>query len=125
MIRIVIGGQIAKREIAKIVRQILGKEVTVDIQSDFAAAMAVKDGKYDYYLGACNTGGGGALAMAIAMLGTKKCLTVAMPGKILTATEIAAAVQDGKQAFGFTTQHLDTILLVLLNAIKTHEESRP
>lgn len=122
MIRIVIGGQIEKQLIAKTVRHIMGEDkVRVDIMGDFAAAMAVKDGKYDYYLGACNTGGGGALAMAIALLGYGKCQTLAMPSKLLSAEEIAAAVQKGKKAFGFTTQHLDKILPPLIAAIAAQE----
>ena len=44
--------------------------------------MAIKTGAADFYLGACNTGGGGALAMAIALLGMGQCATVSMPGNI-------------------------------------------
>jgi len=121
MIRIVIGGQIEKQIIAKTVREMLGEEAKVDIKGDFDGAMAVKDGRYDYYLGACNTGGGGALAMAIALLGHNKCITLAMPGKLLSDEEIGAAVQEGKIAFGFTTRHLDRILPCLIAAIKRKE----
>ena len=62
MVRIVVGGQINKREIADFTCQFLGDKATVDVKGDLDAAMAMKAGQYDYYIGACNTGGGGALA---------------------------------------------------------------
>ena len=74
-------------------------------------------GKFDYYVGACNTGGGGALAMAMALLGPDKCQTISMPGKILSDADIKAAVDSGKIAFGFTAQHLENVLPVWLKAI--------
>ena len=69
MVRIVVGGQINKREIADFTCQFLGDKATVDVKGDLDAAMAMKAGQYDYYIGACNTGGGGALALALSLLG--------------------------------------------------------
>ena len=63
--------------------------------------MAMKAGQFDYYIGACNTGGGGALAMAMALLGAGACKTISMPGKILSDEEIIQAVNEGKTAFWF------------------------
>ncbi|WP_245737383.1 DUF2620 family protein [Xenorhabdus japonica] len=62
--------------------------------------MAIKNGEADYYLGACNTGGGGALAIAIALIGLDQCATISMPGKILSDEEIITHVKAGKKAFG-------------------------
>ena len=81
--RIVVGGQIDKENVAKILKEEFS-DAQIDIKSDIDAAMEMKLGNYDYYFGACNTGGGGALAMAIAILGANICLTVASPGTILT-----------------------------------------
>ena len=81
--------------------------------------MATKAGQYVYYIGACITGGGGALAMAIALLGAVKCATISMPGKIIPDEEIVQAVESGKIAFGFTAQHMEEVLPVLLTAIMT------
>ena len=83
--------------------------------------MGMKNGKYDYYVGACNTGGGGALAMALAMLGAKACATISMPGQIKSDQEIREEVKNGKKAFGFTAQHKEAVLPVLMQAIKDHE----
>lgn len=112
--KIVVGGQFDKQKIADLVSSIGGKEISVSILGDIQAAMEVKNGNADYYIGACNTGGGGALAMAIAILGMNGCATLSMPGSIKSDDEIAAEVAAGKKAFGFTAQHLDAIVPVLM-----------
>jgi len=117
MLKIVVGGQISKGEIAELTKKILQDLAEVEIKGDLEAANAVKSGQFDYYIGACNTGGGGALALAIALLGANKCMTISMPGKILPDEEIVKAVKDGKLAFGFTSQHFEQVLPVLLPAL--------
>lgn len=117
MIRIVVGGQINKQEICAFARKFLGDRATVDVKNDLDAAMAMKSGQYDYYIGACNTGGGGALALAMALLGAPLCQTISMPGRISPDADIIAAVKAGKKAFGFTAQHAEQVLPVLLGAI--------
>ena len=99
--KIVVGGQIDKENVASILREKFPNDLVV-IESDIDAAMNTKMGKYDYYFGACNTGGGGALAMAIAILGANKCLTVSSPGHNLKENEIKQGIENGKIAFGFT-----------------------
>ncbi len=118
MLRIVVGGQINKQEICAFTKKFLGDEAVVDIKSDLDAVMAMKAGQYDYYIGACNTGGGGALAMALALLGAQNCATLSMPGKILSDEEIISAAKSGKKAFGFTAQHAEMVLPVLLKALR-------
>jgi len=117
MLRVVVGGQINKEEIAEFTRSFLKDQAIVDVKGDLDAAMALKGGQYDYYIGACNTGGGGALAMAIALVGAEHCATISMPGKIFPDDEIIQAVEAGKTAFGFTAQHAENVLPVLLEAI--------
>ena len=75
--KIVVGGQIDKENVAEIIKKYI-PEAEIIIKSDIDAAMDVKMGNVDYYFGACNTGGGGALAMAIAIAGADKCATLAM-----------------------------------------------
>lgn len=117
MKKIVIGGQIDKEKLAEVVRKIAGEKASVTIKSDIEAAMDVKIGMADIYLGACNTGGGGALAMAIALLGANNCATVSMPGNIKSDVEIVAEVNAGKKAFGFTAQHIEQVVPVILKEI--------
>ncbi|MCI6272577.1 MAG: DUF2620 domain-containing protein [Erysipelotrichaceae bacterium] len=117
MIRIVVGGQIDKQEIAKDILNLAKDKVSVDIKSDLDAAMAMKNNQYDYYIGACNTGGGGALAMAIALLGNDLCSTVSMPGNIKDESFIKSEFEKGKKAFGFTAQHREKVLPTIINEI--------
>lgn len=101
--KIVVGGQIDKEKVKEILEKKLSntENLVIDIKSDIEAAMLVKQGQYDYYFGACNTGGG-ALAMAIALLGADKCLTVAMPGNVISEEKVKEGIEKGKIAFGFT-----------------------
>ena len=118
MLRIVVGGQIMKSEIFDFIEKYYGKgNVELAVKNDLDADMAMKAGQFDYYIGACNTGGGGALAMAIALLGPSKCQTISMPGKIFSDEDIKKAVDSGRIAFGFTAQHMENVLPVWLKAI--------
>lgn len=118
MLRIVVGGQIMKSEIFDFIEKYYGKgNVELAVKNDLDAVMAMKAGQFDYYIGACNTGGGGALAMAIALLGPSKCQTISMPGKIFSDEDIKKAVDSGRIAFGFTAQHMENVLPVWLKAI--------
>ena len=117
MKRMVIGGQIDKDEVKKMVLQYASSEDVVEVKSDLDAAMAIKTGTADYYIGACNTGGGGALAMALALLGTNNCVTVSMPGKVMSESEIRENVRNGKKAFGFTAQHKSAVIPIIMDEL--------
>ncbi len=117
MIKFVIGGQVEKQKIADLVKEIGGDKVEVQIKGDLQAASDMKAGKADYYLGACHTGGGGALSMAIALLTGDKCATVSMPGKAPKEEEIIKAVAEGKIAFGFTGDHYEKAVSVIVKEI--------
>ena len=117
MKKIVVGGQIDKEEVKALVIQYGLPEYTVDVKSDFDAAMAMNTGAADYYIGACNTGGGGALAMALALLGRDNCVTVSMPGKIMPEEEIRESVRSGKKAFGFTAQYKNDVVPIIMDEL--------
>ncbi|MEK6456135.1 DUF2620 domain-containing protein [Caldifermentibacillus hisashii] len=117
MIRIVIGGQLNKKAIESQVKKLGGNQIEVMVKSDLDAVMTVKNNKADYYIGACETGSGGALAMAIALLGKDKCVTLASPSKSKNKEEIEKEVNEGKIAFGFTAPSTKNILNVLIPAI--------
>jgi hypothetical protein len=113
-VKIVVGGQIDKQKITDLIEASGGGKAEARILSDIDAAMAVKNGDADYYFGSCNTGGGGALAMAIAILGMHNCAVLSMPGTIKSDAEISNEVKAGKKAFGFTAQHIETIVPSLM-----------
>ena len=115
--KIVVGGQIDKENVAEIIKKYI-PEAEITIKSDIDAAIDVKMGNVDYYFGACNTGGGGALAMVIAIAGADKCATLAMPGNILEEEKIRDEVKAGKVAFGFTPQSAEQIIKIVAEYIK-------
>ncbi len=111
--KIVVGGQIDKQEIYKLMVDNIDQKFEIEVKSDLDAAMDLQQGKADYYIGACNTGGGGALAMAMALAGGDKCVTLSMPGKVMSKEEIVKEINSGKKAFGFTAQDKNFIVPIL------------
>jgi hypothetical protein len=121
MIRIAVGGAIDRGSVVSAVKKVGGDGVEVKEMSDIEAAMAVKKGQADYYLGACATGGGGALAMAMVLLGAQKCATVSMPGRPPQEEAVIKAIGQGKVAFGFTNDHIDKAVPMILHAIQNEK----
>lgn len=117
MVRIVVGGQLAKQEIAAEVKKAGGDQVQVTVKGDIEAVMDIQSGSADYYLGACETGGGGSLGMAIALCGYGKCQTVASPGSSMSDAQIADAVKKGKKCFGMVPQSVPTVVPALVKAM--------
>lgn len=115
--KIVVGGAVEKQAVADLIKEIGGDKVEVVVMSDVQAAMAIKTKTADYYFGACHTGGGGALSMAIALLTKSLCATVSMPGRPPKEEEVKKEVADGKVAFGFTADHISTAVPMILNEI--------
>lgn len=116
--KVVVGGQVDKKEVAALVKEHGPTEIEITVKSDVEAAMAIKTGAADYYVGACHTGGGGALAMAIAIIGKDQCETVSMPGRKPDEAQIREAVNTGKRAFGFTADHKETVVPMIMKVIK-------
>lgn len=117
MVRIVVGGQLAKEEIVMQVKKCGGDRVQVTQKADVQAAMDVQSGAADFYIGACQTGGGGSLGMAIALCGYSRCVTVASPSKYMSELEIASAVKSGKKCFGMVVEGIATVVPALVEAM--------
>ncbi|MFJ7727490.1 DUF2620 domain-containing protein [Neobacillus sp. NPDC097160] len=121
MLRIVVGG-LKKDIIERSAKAAGGEHVLVTVTSDFDAAKKVKAGDADYYFGACNSGGGAALSVAIGILGYGKCSTVAKNGKKPNPQEIEKLVNDGKIAFGMAVESIEEAVPVIVNSLlKKHE----
>lgn len=116
MIKINVGGLAAKEVVDK-VAEVSKDLVTARAVADIVGVREVAQGKADYYFGACATGGGGALSMAIAILGYNNCFTVCTAGKSPKEDEIQEAVRSGKKAFGFTCDHVDSAVPMIIKAI--------
>jgi hypothetical protein len=113
--KFVVGGQMDKKVLADLLKKHSDAEVV--IMSDIEATMAMKSGQADYYFGCCATGAGGALGIALGLLGKDKCFTVSMAGKVLSQEEISAGVNAGKVAFGFVNYDAEKMIPMLLKAI--------
>jgi hypothetical protein len=109
--KIVIGGQMGKNEIKQIVLETAGADTQVEIKDDISAAMDIKSGNADLYLGACMTGGGGALAMAIAILGYGNCQALSSDDENV----IKEAIRKGVKAFGFTPTLAKSVIPLILS----------
>jgi hypothetical protein len=116
MIRIVVAGMCAN-EICRLATELGGEQVEVLETLDINGAREVAQGQADYYFGACATGAGGALAMAIAILGFERCFTASMAGRPPQPAQIRQAIASGKCAFGFTVDHIELVVPILLAAI--------
>ncbi len=115
--KIVIGGQMDKKLIAKQVEELVGDKAVVEVKSDIEGTIAIQTKQADYYLGACSTGAGGALGIATGLLGMEKCVSVSTPGKTMTQDEINAEVAKGKVAFGFVNYDAEKVVPMIIKAI--------
>ncbi|MBW4844205.1 MAG: DUF2620 domain-containing protein [Lachnospiraceae bacterium] len=118
MMKIAIGGQLNKNEIKEEILKNSTKEVFVEIFTDTDAAAKVKSGEFDYYVGACQSGAGGALGMAYALIGREKCVTIAMAGIKPKQNKVDQAVKNGAKAFGFTNDQVDNAIPMLIAALE-------
>ncbi|MBL0701747.1 MAG: DUF2620 domain-containing protein [Spiroplasma sp.] len=115
---VVVGGQMDKREVLAIVEKLKRPEDTVVVKSDLDATLMIQAREADIYVGACNTGGGGALAMAISILGIQNCVSISMPGNIMSNEQIKKEVSAGKVAFGFVASDKEKVLPVLFKFLQ-------
>lgn len=116
MVKIAIGGQLNKNEIRDAILEI-NRDIIVEIFTDTDAAFKVKNEEFDYYVGACQSGAGGALGMAYALIGRDKCATIAMAGIQPTQERVDKAVSGGAKAFGFTNDQADNAIPMLLKSL--------
>ena len=94
-----------------------GDALDVRLMSDIDAVRALQLGDIEYYLGACLSGAGGALALATALLGPTQAIRVSGLGEAPDPTRIADAVARGYRAFGMANAHIDVVVPVLIRAI--------
>ena len=117
MIKIAIGGQLNKGEIQDLIDTYSKGVIVADIFSDMDAAVKVKNGEYDHYVGACQSGAGGALGMAYAILTREKCETIAMAGIPPKKDKVQVAMDRGVIAWGFTNDQADNALKILIEIL--------
>lgn len=87
------------------------------ILNDMDAAMKVKSGQLDYYIGCCNTGAGAALSMAIAIIGFAQSCTIAKPAIKAKEDEVEKFIGEGKVAFGLSVEHVEHAIPLLISRL--------
>ena len=117
MINLVVGGQMDKQSIASFLQARYPDQLSLKIASDIEGALAIQNGTADYYVGSCATGAGGALGIALALLGPSICVTLTRPGHVSSPEEIRQHVADGKMAFGFVNNVAEKVLPILIDAL--------
>lgn len=70
--------------------------------------MKVKNGSFDYYPGACQSG-----AMAYALIGRDKCATIANALTQPSEANISQLIDQGKKAFSFTNDRVENSVKAL------------
>ncbi|MGY4688733.1 DUF2620 domain-containing protein [Salibacterium sp. K-3] len=116
MIRFVIGG-LEKNQIKHEIEKAGGDQVEAVVSTDFEGAKKIKAGEADYYIGACNSGGGAALSVVIGILGYSNCSTVAKAGGRPKQETIEKLVKEGKLAFGTAVESVDTAVPMIVEEI--------
>lgn len=114
MTKILTGG-VGKSEVAGAVTGLGLPGVEVVVSNDMDAALALRAGQADYFLGTCHTGAGASLGVLVGLMGSAACHTFgrAVPG----AEQIEALLDEGKRVFGFALDQLDAVTPALARAI--------
>jgi hypothetical protein len=102
---------ISGKEVAELLSRSGDIEPVVEV--DIQATQMLADGDLDYIVGVCESGGGAALAIPIAMLGADKCINLSKMGRSASAEEIATSLREGRRAFGLARDHLGGLVPVL------------
>lgn len=121
MIPLSVAGQMDKQMIANMVERLAPGKFVITVQSDLDGALAIQSGAAKYYVGACATGAGGALGLALGLLGPSVCVSISTPGGVMDDEQIRQQVRDGKKAFGFVNDHAERVLPSLLDEMIKQE----
>ncbi|OON76391.1 DUF2620 domain-containing protein [Streptomyces tsukubensis] len=114
MTKILTGG-VGKIEAAGAVKALGIDAIEVAVSSDMDAAMKLRAGQADYYLGTCHTGAGASLGVLLGLMGSQACHTFGR--SVPTEDEIGALLAEGKKVFGFSMDQIDTIAPLMARAI--------
>ncbi|MCX4829622.1 DUF2620 domain-containing protein [Streptomyces sp. NBC_00006] len=114
MTKILTGG-VGKVEVANTIKELGLDGVEVTVSSDMDAAMKLRAGQADYFLGTCHTGAGASLGVLVGLMGQPACHTFGRG--VPTAEEVDSLLADGKKVFGFSMDQIDRIAPLIARAI--------
>ena len=99
-------------------------EVETIVTTDMGAVPMLKDGRADYYFGACESGGGSTISILIGLIGYGKCCTVCKNGGKPDRSEIESFVEAGKICFGMTVSNIEGTVPVLMDVLMKKETEK-
>ncbi|MFJ9178617.1 DUF2620 domain-containing protein [Streptomyces sp. NPDC102360] len=114
MTKILTGG-VGKVEVANTVKELGLDGVEVTVSSDMDAAMKLRAGQADYFLGTCHTGAGASLGVLVGLMGQAACHTFGRG--VPTEDEVATLLADGNKVFGFSMDQIEQVAPVIARAI--------
>lgn len=114
MTKILTGG-VGKNEVANAVEALGIDGVDVAVSSDMDAAMKLRAGQADYYLGTCHTGAGASLGVLVGLMGQAACHTFGRG--VPSEEDIDALLAEGKKVFGFSMDQIDTVAPLFARAV--------
>ncbi|MFE3828304.1 DUF2620 domain-containing protein [Streptomyces sp. NPDC059092] len=114
MTKILTGG-IGKTEVADTVSRLGLGGLEISVSNDMDAAVRLRAGQADYYLGTCHTGAGASLGILVGLLGSPLCHTFGR--SVPTEEQVAALLSDGKKVFGFAIDRIDVLAPLMARAL--------
>src|SRR5882672_1148984 len=114
---------IAGAEVSDSLRAVGDIEPVVAVDMEAASSLAA--GELDYLIGVCESGGGAALAIPIAILGSGRCTNVSKLGRPATSEEIDDLLETGTVAFGIARDHLGQLVPQLASAMRRRQAALP
>ncbi|WP_314177050.1 DUF2620 domain-containing protein [Streptomyces winkii] len=117
MTKILTGG-VGKSQVAETLGELGIDGLEVALSSDMEAAMKLRAGQADYYLGTCHTGAGASLGVLLGVLGSGTCHTFGRA--IPTGAEVAELLENGTKVFGFAMDQIPEVAPVIARAIAEH-----
>ncbi|MEU7043047.1 DUF2620 domain-containing protein [Streptomyces varsoviensis] len=114
MTKILTGG-VGKVEVAETVKKLALDGVEITVSSDMDAAMKLRAGQADYFLGTCHTGAGASLGVLVGLMGKDACHTFGRT--VPTEDDVNGLLAEGKKVFGFAIDQIDLVAPVMARAI--------
>ncbi|MBU3133075.1 DUF2620 domain-containing protein [Clostridium gasigenes] len=116
MIRIAIGG-LSKEKMEQAILKINNEDIKVVVSNDFEGGQMLLKKEADYYFGACNSGGGAAIALLIGLVGYTNCVTIVKNGERVNRDKIKETVNMGKIVYGMAVEAIEETVPMLIEAI--------
>lgn len=117
--KIAIGG--LKKDEMKAAVLAVNPDIEVIITNDMKAVSMLRNKEVDYYLGACESGGGAAISILIGAIGYTKCATICKNGENPKREKIQKIVNDGKVVFGMAHDKIHLAAPILMEILREKE----